>query len=89
MIVRLVKSAVLTEIGYQDTSSSSAGPGAGEGAYPWLDITIGSDTGGSIRGPSDSQGLFGNRPSHGYVSLDGGNFSLCSTVLKIHELIPP
>ncbi|OCL14587.1 glutamyl-tRNA amidotransferase [Glonium stellatum] len=55
--------------GYQDTSSSSSGPGAGEGAYPWLDITLGSDTGGSIRGPSQAQGLFGNRPSHGLVSL--------------------
>jgi hypothetical protein len=27
--------------GYQDPSSSSSGPGAGEGAYPWLDISIG------------------------------------------------
>lgn len=57
--------------GYQDTSSSSSGPGAAEGAYPWLDLTIGSDTGGSIRGPSEVQGLFGNRPTHGLVSLDG------------------
>ena len=55
--------------GYQDTSSSSSGPGAGEGAYPWLDVTLGSDTGGSIRGPSQVQGLFGNRPSHGLVPL--------------------
>lgn len=57
--------------GYQDPSSSSSGPGAGEGAYPWLDITLGSDTGGSIRGPSEVQGLYGNRPSHGLVALDG------------------
>ena len=57
--------------GYQDPSSSSSGPGAGTGSYPWLDITIGSDTGGSIRGPSQVQGLFGNRPSHGLVALDG------------------
>lgn len=57
--------------GYQDTSSSSSGPGAGEGAYPWLDISIGSDTGGSIRGPSEAQGLFGNRPTHGLVPLTG------------------
>ncbi|KAI9710698.1 MAG: hypothetical protein M1820_002531 [Bogoriella megaspora] len=57
--------------GYQDPSSSSSGPGAGAGAYPWLDLTIGSDTGGSIRGPSGEQGLFGNRPSHGLVGLDG------------------
>ncbi|KAF2812363.1 glutamyl-tRNA amidotransferase [Mytilinidion resinicola] len=57
--------------GYQDTSSSSSGPGAGEGSYPWLDITLGSDTGGSIRGPSEVQGLYGNRPSHGLVELTG------------------
>lgn len=56
--------------GYQDTSSSSSGGGAGAGAYGWLDITLGSDTGGSVRGPSQVQGLYGNRPSHGLVSLD-------------------
>lgn len=57
--------------GYQDTSSSSSGPGAAEAAYPWLDISLGSDTGGSIRGPSQEQGLFGNRPTHGLVPLTG------------------
>jgi hypothetical protein len=57
--------------GYQDPSSSSSGPGAGIGAYDWLDIGIGSDTGGSIRGPSEVNGCFGNRPSHGLVPLDG------------------
>lgn len=55
--------------GYQDPSSSSSGPGSGAGSYPWLDLTVGSDTGGSIRGPSQVQGLYGNRPSHGYVEL--------------------
>ena len=57
--------------GYQDTETSSAGPGAGIAAYPWLDIALGSDTGGSIRGPSEVQGVFGNRPSHGLVPLTG------------------
>jgi hypothetical protein len=56
--------------GYQDTSSSSSGGGAGAGAYGWLDVNLGSDTGGSVRGPSQVQGLYGNRPSHGLVSLD-------------------
>jgi len=56
--------------GYQDASSSSSGPGAGEGAYPWLDIALGSDTGGSVRGPSQVQGLYGNRPTHGLISLN-------------------
>ncbi|KAL8833592.1 MAG: hypothetical protein Q9170_004175 [Blastenia crenularia] len=55
--------------GYQDTSSSSSGPGSGIGSYPWLDLTLGSDTGGSIRGPSQVQGVYGNRPSHGLVQL--------------------
>ncbi|KAL4900076.1 hypothetical protein BDW74DRAFT_171021 [Aspergillus multicolor] len=57
--------------GYQDPSSSSSGPGSGIGAYPWLDIAIGSDTGGSIRNPSQVNGCFGNRPSFDLVSLDG------------------
>jgi hypothetical protein len=57
--------------GYQDPSSSSSGPGAGIASYAWLDIAIGSDTGGSIRGPSEVGGIYGNRPSHGLVALDG------------------
>ena len=57
--------------GYQDTSSSSSGPGSGAGSYPWLDLTLGSDTGGSIRGPSQVQGIYGNRPTHGIVPLTG------------------
>ncbi|ERF72284.1 hypothetical protein EPUS_02171 [Endocarpon pusillum Z07020] len=57
--------------GYQDPSSSSAGAGASMGTYPWLDIAVGSDTGGSIRGPSQTQGLFGNRPTHDAVELTG------------------
>ncbi|CAG8908083.1 unnamed protein product [Penicillium egyptiacum] len=56
--------------GYQDTASSSAGAGASVASYEWLDTAVGSDTGGSIRGPAGVQGLFGNRPSHGLVSLD-------------------
>jgi hypothetical protein len=56
--------------GYQDTSSSSSGSGAGAAAYSWLDVTLGSDTGGSVRGPSQVQGLYGNRPSHGLVGLE-------------------
>ena len=57
--------------GYQDTQTSSAGAGSGVGSYPWLDLALGSDTGGSIRGPSQIQGVFGNRPTHGLVSLEG------------------
>lgn len=57
--------------GYQDPSSSSSGAGASVAGYDWLDIAVGSDTGGSIRGPSGVGGVFGNRPSHGLVTLDG------------------
>ncbi|KAJ5123845.1 Amidase [Penicillium bovifimosum] len=56
--------------GYQAPGGSSSGPGAGVASYDWLDIAIGSDTGGSMRSPAGMQGLFGNRPSTGAVSLD-------------------
>lgn len=56
--------------GYQDPSGSSTGPGAGIGAYEWLDLAMGSDTGGSMRGPAGAQGIYGNRPSTGAISLD-------------------
>ncbi|KAI8248040.1 Amidase 1 [Colletotrichum sp. SAR 10_77] len=56
--------------GYQDPNFSSAGAGASVASYEWLDIALGSDTGGSIRGPARVQGLYGLRPSHGAASLD-------------------
>jgi len=56
--------------GYQDASSSSSGAGASVASYEWLDIALGSDTGGSVRGPAGVQGLFGNRPTHNLVPLD-------------------
>jgi hypothetical protein len=55
--------------GNQDPNGSSAGPGAGIASYPWLDVAIGTDTGGSIRGPARVHGLYTLRPSHGLVSL--------------------
>jgi hypothetical protein len=56
--------------GYQDPSGSSSGSGAAIGAYEWLDLAVGSDTGGSMRGPAGRQGIYGNRPSTGAVSLN-------------------
>ncbi|KAJ6125743.1 hypothetical protein N7523_003363 [Penicillium sp. IBT 18751x] len=56
--------------GYQAPGGSSSGPGAGMGSYDWLDIAVGSDTGGSMRSPGGMQGLYANRPSTGAVDLD-------------------
>lgn len=55
--------------GYQDSGSSSSGPGSGMGSYPWLDLAIGSDTGGSLHVPAVFAGVYGNRPTHGMVEL--------------------
>src|ERR1700736_2826176 len=35
------------------------------------DFALGTDTGGSVRVPANLLGLFGFRPSHGAISLDG------------------
>ncbi|KJZ74453.1 hypothetical protein HIM_06049 [Hirsutella minnesotensis 3608] len=56
--------------GYQVTTASSAGAGSCMGSYDWLDLAVGSDTGGSIRAPASVNGVFGNRPTRGLVSLD-------------------
>ncbi|EGA72492.1 hypothetical protein AWRI796_5153 [Saccharomyces cerevisiae AWRI796] len=57
--------------GYQSPSSSSCGSGAAEAAYDWLDFTVGSDTGCSVRCPAGAQGLYGLRPTFDAISLDG------------------
>lgn len=36
-----------------------------------VDFALGTDTGGSVRVPANFLGLFGFRPSHGAISLDG------------------
>src|SRR5206468_4096609 len=55
----------------QDASGSSAGPGAATAAG-LVGFSIGSDTGGSIIGPSSRNGLTGLRPTFGRVSRHGG-----------------
>jgi Asp-tRNA(Asn)/Glu-tRNA(Gln) amidotransferase A subunit family amidase len=57
--------------GYQDPGVSSAGAGAATGAYDWVDVSIATDTGGSIRIPAGKNGVFGLRPSFGAISNEG------------------
>ncbi|RSL64801.1 hypothetical protein CEP54_004627 [Fusarium duplospermum] len=57
--------------GYNSPSDSSGGSAAAAASYDWLDATMGSDTGGSIRGPAAVNGVHGNRPTWGAVDLTG------------------
>lgn len=57
--------------GYNSPSDSSGGSGASVASYDWLDASMGSDTGGSVRGPAQNNGVHGNRPTHGAVGLSG------------------
>lgn len=57
--------------GYQVPSSSSTGSAVASAAYTWLDFTIGTDTGGSIRHPAGVNGTYGLRPSLSAVSSTG------------------
>lgn len=49
----------------------SAGAGSATARYDWVDMSICSDPGGSIRIPASKQGAFALRPSFGAVSNDG------------------
>jgi len=52
------------------TCGSSSGP-ASAVAAGLAEIGIGSDTGGSIRAPAAACGLFGLRPTHGVIDIEG------------------
>jgi amidase len=51
-------------------SGSSGGTGAAIAAA-YATVGFGTDTGGSIRGPSNANGIAGLKPTHGLVSRDG------------------
>ncbi|KAL4899602.1 amidase signature domain-containing protein [Aspergillus multicolor] len=57
--------------GYQDPGVSSAGSGAATASYDWVDVAIGTDTGGSIRIPAGKNGVYGLRPSFGALLNEG------------------
>ena len=56
---------------YQKPSSSCTGSAVATAAYPWIDFTVGTDTGGSIRHPAGVCGIYGLRPSTGAISSAG------------------
>ena len=49
-------------------SSSGSASAVGGGL---VDLALGSDTGGSVRIPASYNGIYGMRPSHGRISLEG------------------
>jgi amidase len=54
------------------TGGSSCGSAAAV-SHGLCDIALGTDTGGSVRGPANHCGLYGLRPTHGRVSLKGAH----------------
>nr|POF14265.1 amidase 1 [Quercus suber] len=56
---------------YQFPDGSTTGGAVSLAAYPWLDASIGTDSGGSIRGVATCNGLFSLRTSFGTAPLTG------------------
>jgi amidase len=57
-----------------DTARTPSGSSGGTGAAiaaAYAQLGIGTDTGGSVRGPTTSNGLAGLKPTHGLLSRDG------------------
>ncbi len=54
------------------TGGSSSGSAAAV-SHGLCDFALGTDTGGSVRGPANHCGLYGLRPTHGRVSLKGAH----------------
>ena len=57
-----------------DPARSPAGSSGGTGAAiasAYAQVGLGTDTGGSVRGPSTANGIVGLKPTHGLMSRDG------------------
>ncbi|KAF2658829.1 amidase signature enzyme [Lophiostoma macrostomum CBS 122681] len=57
--------------GYQGPSGSSSGAAATIAGYPWLDISLCTDTSGSMRFPASSHGAWGHRATWGSLPMEG------------------
>ncbi|KAH6971662.1 amidase signature domain-containing protein [Ilyonectria sp. MPI-CAGE-AT-0026] len=57
--------------GYLTPEGSTTGGAVSLAAYDWLDVSIGTDTGGSLREPASKQGLFALRPSWDALPMEG------------------
>ncbi|KAI0805688.1 amidase-like protein [Xylaria sp. FL0064] len=75
--------------GYIAGTGSSTGSASSLAAYPWLDITLGTDVdsathlaGGSIRDPAVAHGVYGFRPSHNGQQIP-------DVVLKVARVLFP
>ncbi|HEX5000494.1 MAG TPA: amidase [Terriglobia bacterium] len=69
------------------SSGSAAAVGAG-----LVDFAIGSDTGGSVRGPASYCGIVGIRPTHGRISMEGAcplapSFDTCGWFARDPEVL--
>jgi len=63
--------APLNSVNPDRYSGGSSSGSAAAVAAGLVDFSIGTDTGGSVRAPANNCGLFGIRPTHGRVSLEG------------------
>jgi hypothetical protein len=57
--------------GYLNPEGSTSGGAVALASYDWLDVSIGTDTGGSLREPASKNGLFAIRPTWGSLPMDG------------------